>query len=178
MLWTSLTLFKMSTQMQQTRRSLNNNHLLIIIIATRQDPNPANCKPRSSCTQYIRWDQVPNWGPASIACYWLQRVPDTCCLCCCLWYSSSLAARAWARARSSCSWGLITHPHTHSLQQVNLHIRHCKMKVYQLGYLRAGGVFRAVSASDISNARWRACSSVYITRKTNVLHYLWPFPIH
>lgn len=60
----------------------------------------------------IRQGHVPNWGPVSIACYWLLRVLDTCCLCCCRWYSSSLAARAWARARSSCSWGLIIHTHT------------------------------------------------------------------
>lgn len=41
-----------------------------------------------------------------LACYWRLSFPGTCCLCCWRLYSSSLAARAWARARSSCSWGL------------------------------------------------------------------------
>lgn len=49
---------------------------------------------------------VPRWGPVLLACYWRLSFLDTCCLCCWRLYSSSLAARAWARARSSCSWGL------------------------------------------------------------------------
>lgn len=40
------------------------------------------------------------------ACYRRLSFPGTCCLCCWRLNSSSLAARAWASAWSSCSWGL------------------------------------------------------------------------